>query len=138
MRYYLDTNIVTFMLLDTDEIHRDVFELINDYSNTFYVSSIVAKEIIHLHKRDIIKKSRFKATSDVLIAMKNIGIEVKLLNENHLLQYARMDINTDEHNDPNDHAIIAQSISDKIPLISSDHKFKYYIPQGLELIFNKR
>jgi PIN domain nuclease of toxin-antitoxin system len=126
------------MLLDTDEIHRDVFELINDYSNTFYVSSIVAKEIIHLHKRDIIKKSRFKATSDVLIAMKNIGIEVKLLNENHLLQYARMDINTDEHNDPNDHAIIAQSISDKIPLISSDHKFKYYIPQGLELIFNKR
>jgi PIN domain nuclease of toxin-antitoxin system len=126
------------MLLYTDEIHRDISELINDYSNTFYVSSIVVKEIIHLHKRGIIKESRFKTTSDLLNAMKNTGIEVKLLNENHLLQYARMDINVNEHNDPNDHAIIAQSISDKIPLISSDHKFKHYITQGLELIFNKR
>jgi PIN domain nuclease of toxin-antitoxin system len=129
---------LVFILLYTDEIHRDISEIINDYSNTFYVSSIVAKEIIHLHKRGVIKEKRFKTTEDVLTAMKNTGIEVKLLNENHLQQYARMDINTGEHNDPNDHAIIAQSISDKIPLISSDHKFKYYIPQGLKLIFNKR
>jgi PIN domain nuclease of toxin-antitoxin system len=129
---------LVFILLYTDEIHRDVFEIIDDSSNTFYVSSIVVKEIIHLHKRGIIREKRFRTTSDVLNAMKNAGIEVKLLNENHLLQYAGMDINTDEHNDPNDHAIIAQSISDKIPLISSDHKFKYYISQGLELIFNKR
>jgi PIN domain nuclease of toxin-antitoxin system len=126
------------MLLYTDNIHRDVFEIMDDYSNTFYVSSIVVKEIIHLHKRGIIKEKRFKTASDILIAMKNIGIEVKLLNEHHLLQYAKMDINTGEHNDLNDHAIIAQSISDQIPLISSDHKFKSYILQGSELVFNKR
>jgi PIN domain nuclease of toxin-antitoxin system len=126
------------MLLDTDELNRDVFELINDYSNTLYVSSVVAKEIIHLHKRDVIKKSRFKTSLDVLAAMKNIGIEVKLLNEHHLSQYAKMEIDTNEHNDPNDHAIIAQSISDKIPIISSDHKFKHYLGQGLELVFNRR
>jgi PIN domain nuclease of toxin-antitoxin system len=94
--------------------------------------------IIHLHKRGIIKESRFKTARDVLTAMKNIGIEMKPLNENHLLQYANLEIKMEEHNDPNDHAIIAQAISDKIPLISSDHKFKCYIPQGLELVFNKR
>lgn len=138
MRYYLDTNMLVFILLYTDEIHKDVFEIIDDYSNTFYVSSIVVKEIIHLHKRGIIKESRFKTATDVLTAMKNTGIEIKLLNENHLFQYANMDIEVEKHNDPNDHAIIAQAISDKIPLISSDHKFKYYIPQGLELVFNKR
>ncbi|OAV63386.1 hypothetical protein Barb6_03775 [Bacteroidales bacterium Barb6] len=38
----------------------------------------------------------------------------------------------------NDHAIIAQAISDKIPLISSDTKFQYYTGQGLDFIFNKR
>jgi PIN domain nuclease of toxin-antitoxin system len=126
------------MLLDTDEIHRDVFRIIDDYSNTFYVSSIVIKEIIHLHKRGIIGEFRFKSAIDVLTAIKNMGIEVKLLNETHLLQYAKMDINVNEHNDPNDHVIIAQAISDKIPLVSSDHKFKFYTSQGLDFIFNNR
>jgi len=32
----------------------------------------------------------------------------------------------------------SQAISDKIPIISSDHKFKEYVSQGLEFIFNKR
>jgi predicted nucleic acid-binding protein len=44
MRYYIDTNMLIFTLLSyADEIHRDVFEIIDDYSNTFYVSSIVVK-----------------------------------------------------------------------------------------------
>jgi hypothetical protein len=64
------------MLVSTDEIHRDVFEIMDDYSNTFYVSSIVVKEVIHLHKRGIIKESRFKTASDILDAVKTIGIEV--------------------------------------------------------------
>jgi PIN domain nuclease of toxin-antitoxin system len=49
-----------------------------------------------------------------------------------------MNIDVGKHNDPNDHAIIAQAIADKIPVISSDHKFKSYISQGLKLVFNKR
>jgi hypothetical protein len=60
--------------------------------------------------------------------MKNTGIEVKLLNENHLLQYARMDINTDEHNDPNDHAIFALS---NIPLMLDI--IDYYTSRGTVL-----
>jgi PIN domain nuclease of toxin-antitoxin system len=36
------------------------------------------------------------------------------------------------------HVIIAQAISDKIPLISSDQKFKLYTSQGLDFVFNKR
>jgi len=34
--------------------------------------------------------------------------------------------------------IIAQAISDKMPVISSDRKFKLYEKQGLQLVFNKR
>ena len=39
---------------------------------------------------------------------------------------------------PFDHMIIAQSISDKIPIISSDSKFPFYENQGLQFVFNKR
>ena len=42
------------------------------------------------------------------------------------------------HKDVNDHVIIAQAISDKIPLISSDIEFENYVPQGLNFVFNKR
>ncbi len=34
--------------------------------------------------------------------------------------------------------IIAQAISDKIPLVSSDHKFGRYVKFGLDFIFNER
>jgi PIN domain nuclease of toxin-antitoxin system len=42
------------------------------------------------------------------------------------------------HRDMNDHAIISQAISDKIPLISSDMKFHDYTKQGLNFVYNKR
>ncbi|KAA6301699.1 MAG: hypothetical protein EZS26_002164 [Candidatus Ordinivivax streblomastigis] len=138
MRYYLDTNVLIFFLLDNDQLSTDVFEIINDYSNSFYVSSIVVKEIIHLHKRGIIKESRFKTANDILSAIKKAGIEIKPLNEYHLIKYAEMIIPVHEHNDPNDHVIIAQAISDQMPIVSSDHQFKHYTHQGLNFIFNKR
>jgi PIN domain nuclease of toxin-antitoxin system len=47
-------------------------------------------------------------------------------------------VNNDYHKDPSDHLIIAHSITEKLPLISSDQRFPYYTEQGLDLIFNKR
>lgn len=44
----------------------------------------------------------------------------------------------DDHRDPNDRMIIAQAISDKIPLVSSDRKFIRYERYGLDFIFNER
>lgn len=42
------------------------------------------------------------------------------------------------HKDPFDHAIIAQAISEKLILVSSDKKFKEYTEQNLNFVFNKR
>ena len=39
---------------------------------------------------------------------------------------------------PNDRLIIAQAISDKIALVSSDRKFYMYEKYGLEFVFNRR
>ena len=38
----------------------------------------------------------------------------------------------------NDRIIIAQAITDRVHLVSSDHKFAQYENQGLKFIFNKR
>ncbi len=40
--------------------------------------------------------------------------------------------------DPSDHIIIAQAITEHIPLVSSDLKFPLYRQQGLNLVLNKK
>jgi len=143
MRYYLDTNILIFYLFSGDnknDLSHDVLSILTDYYNLFYTSSICISELLHLHKSgDIVfKKSNLKDAKKILDAIHEANIEVVAVKEKHLMTYADLDIYYSEHNDPNDHLIIAQSISDKIPVISSDKKFKLYEKQGLNLIFNKR
>jgi PIN domain nuclease of toxin-antitoxin system len=137
MRYYLDTNILIFSLFKEDEISHDVYALIKDSSCLLYVSSVAVKEVIQLHKKSKVSDRRYKSAMDVLQAIEEAGIEIVPMNKRHLLQYAELETIAG-HKDPNDHIIIAQAISDKIPIISSDQKFKEYIPQGLSFIFNRR
>ena len=138
MRYYLDTNVLIFVLMqDDDNISRDVQHILDDYSNLFYVSSVVVQELIHAYKtRDIIDKD-YKSEMALLDAIDDLGIEIIPMNKYHLLKYAALKT-VAGHKDPNDHIIIAQAISDKIPIISSDRKFKEYVDHGLGLVFNKR
>ena len=138
MRYYLDTNILIFVLMkDEDNIDKDVKYILNDYSNRFYVSSVVMQELIIAFKTESIRDVRHKCVNDLFDSIEELGIKVVLNNKHHLIKYAELET-TKEHKDPNDHLIISQAISDKIPIISSDRKFKAYRKQGLEFIFNKR
>ena len=138
MRYYLDTNVLIFILTqDDDNISRDVRYILKDYSNRFYVSSVVVRELIHAYKTGDIKDSDIKSVKALFDAMEKSDIEIVPMNKYHLLQYAALET-ASGHKDPNDHIIIAQAISDKIPIISSDRKFKEYVWQGLEFVFNRR
>ena len=138
MRYYLDTNVLIFTLIrEYGSICCDVQYLLDDYTNRFYVSSVAVQELIHAYKTGDIKDREIKSVQGLFDAMKELGIEIVPMNKHHLLQYA--DLRTVAgHKDPNDHVIIAQAISDKIPIISSDRKFKEYVGQGLRFIYNKR
>jgi len=138
MRYYLDTNILIFAILkDIYSINRDIRHILDDYSNRFYVSSVAVRELIHAYKTEDIKDSEIKSVNSLFDAIEDLGIEIVPMNKHHLLQYANLNT-VCGHKDPNDHIIISQAISDKIPMISSDHKFKEYVSQGLEFVFNKR
>jgi PIN domain nuclease of toxin-antitoxin system len=138
MRYYLDTNILVFILLKThDDINSEVSNLLSDYSNSFYASSVAVEELILLYRIGKIKNRRYKSEEDILDEIKKSEIKIIFFNEHHFSKYAKLTI-IDGHKDMNDHAIIAQAIADKIALISSDREFKNYTSQGLNFIFNKR
>lgn len=143
MRIYLDTNILAFIVgKDRGEsIGNDVKELIFDYETSLLTSSVCVSELIHLIQ---IGKVRIPKFNDIRTSAK---AAIKHLNEIGIKMVATMPkhIDTlvdlpfyDDHRDPNDRLIIAQAISDQIPLVSSDRKFSKYERYGLDFIFNER
>lgn len=138
MRYYLDTNILVFILFkEINSISYAVADILDDYANIFFTSSVAVKELIFLFKAKKIKSGLYGTADDILDEIKKLGIEIIPFNNYHLQIYSKLTI-SEKHRDMNDHAIISQAISDKIALISSDNEFKSYTNQGLTFIFNKR
>ncbi|OAV73501.1 PIN domain protein [Bacteroidales bacterium Barb6] len=138
MRYYLDTNILIFILSNQkDCISREVADIVFDFSNMLHTSSVAVNELVLLYKIGKIELSDCKSAEDIISKIGQFSIKIEYYNQYHLEKYVSLDL-ADGHKDMNDHAIIAQAISEKIPLISSDTKFQYYTGQGLDFIFNKR
>jgi PIN domain nuclease of toxin-antitoxin system len=133
-RYLLDTNIVLFTLHNPKELDRNIKDRLTDYNNIFYVSTISIQEIIHLYKRNKIETD-WKKPEDILPSIEAWHFEILPVKREHLAVYAKLST-TESHNDPCDHVIISQAITEKITLISSDQKFKEYTKQKLEFIFN--
>jgi PIN domain nuclease of toxin-antitoxin system len=118
-------------------MENHIIDLLEDYSNSFYVNSVVIKELILLYKNGELEKGQYKTYKDIFVAIDSLGFKIVPVQRSNLYAYAEL-IPVADHKDPNDHLIIAQAISDKIPIISSDKKFKLYERQGLQLVFNKR
>ena len=83
------------------------------------------------------KKSALRNAHDVLTWLDDMNIGIVAVTEKHLQKYADLPF-FDDHKDPNDRLIIGQSITDRVLLVSSDHKFERYVKYGLNFIFNKR
>ena len=140
MRYYLDTNILIFLKMENlSELSRDIKMLLEDYSTLLYTSTVCVQEFIHLGQigklgwHDNLKSD----TLDIVGWLNLADIRIMPVTERHLKEFSILPFHSD-HRDSNDRLIIAQSISDRIPLISSDRKFSLYRKNGLELIFNER
>ena len=137
MQYYLDTNILIFALFDQDSLTSQVSRIVFDPSDGLLASSLVVNELIHLYKTKKLGRRECKSTQEVFERIDELGIQIIPLNRKHLETCANLYIVKD-HNDPIDHAIIAQAICDRKPLISSDQKFSDYESQKLNFVFNKR
>lgn len=143
MIYYLDTNILLYTFSEKDgkdNLSSDVANILEDYSNLLKTSGACVRELLHLYKSSniVFKKTGLKNAQEIIETLKEAGVEIVPFTEKHLLTYAGLDIDSTKNKDPNDHIIVAQAISDKMPIISSDLDFKNYTSQGLEFVFNKR
>jgi PIN domain nuclease of toxin-antitoxin system len=142
MKLYLDTNIVTYFLYNRDELSLEVSELLFDYANILFTSSICVQELIHLTQIGKVQKvvnGKHKPIDPITVinTISDAGIDIVPIEKRHLSQLASLPLN-DDHRDPNDRLIIAQAISDRTALISSDHQFSQYKKYGLDFIMNER
>ena len=137
MRYLIDTNIFLFLKTDADLIGRDIRPILNSYEDLLYISSVSVQELIHLYQTERLPKIDWKKAGDILASIKEAGISIAPVKEEHLKTFANLE-NVKGHNDPNDRVIISQAMTEKMPLISSDRKFEYYRKQGLNFIYNRR
>ena len=140
MRYLLDTNIFIYLASDTDLLSNDVASIIEDYDNTFYMSAESMRELVVGYRKKSFSTRQWHTAEEMLRSITNdFNIWILPLKEEHMYTLSRLVINEAEHhNDPSDHVIISQAITEHIPLISSDTKFEFYRKQGLDLIFNKK
>lgn len=138
MRYLIDTNIFIYAATDVDSLKDDVLEIVQDYDTELCMSAVSVRELIvaFRHKGFDTRKWRSaeklvkSITDEFFISILPVGMDV-------METYAKLQLNEREgHNDPSDHVIISQALTERLPLISSDRRFLFYRNQGLDLIFN--
>ena len=143
MKYFLDTNIIIILYEGRyNELRPFVLEILQDSKNSFYASSISLLEIAQLYR-----KKRFKGVDYTIVDTGEKFIKqilkavylVKILpfEDKQAFVAGRLDF-VPKHNDPNELAILAHAISEKMTIISCDDKFPEYQKQGAKVIHNQR
>ncbi|MFZ4799431.1 MAG: type II toxin-antitoxin system VapC family toxin [Bacteroidia bacterium] len=135
MRYLIDTNILIFAISDKDCLSKNIQSILNEYDSDLFISSSSIFELLHLFQNGRIS-TKIKTAKDFLLTIeKDFNLKVLHSKKEHFDTFAKLPI-IKGHNDPIDRIIISQSITEKIPLISSDGKFKEY--KTLDFIYNDK
>jgi len=136
MRLLLDTNIYVHMVSDIDSLTHDVRAIIEDPENLKYLSIISLQELIIAYRTKRLLSSFWKNESDMVeFVLHDPSVVIDNIDEHVIRTLAELEINEiQDHKDPYDHIIIAQAISHRMTLVSSDTKFPFYCRQGLHLI----
>ena len=140
MRFLIDTNIFVYAATDRDSLSRDVKAILEEPDTILNMSVESVRELIVGYRNKKLCSKRWKSVEEMVKAIEDeFYIKVLPLKKEHMMVYARMDINEAQgHKDPSDHVIIAHAITERLPLISSDTRFAFYRSQGLDLIFNEK
>ena len=132
-RVLIDTNVFIRFLLQT--LDNDTDALVRDYSTQVYIPSTSVQEFIHLVQTGRIKTKtkQIEKKSVFELMEEDFHVEVLYVTRQHLEEFERLPL-VPNHNDPNDRLIIAQAISNRLELVSTDTMFVHYRKYGLELI----
>jgi len=137
MRYLIDSNILYFIVGHKNDLTFEVKDILGDYGNRIYIPSKCVEELVYLQQSGKINIKQWKSAKDILNSIDELGYGIKHTANEHLLTLVELPLFPD-HKDPTDRIIIAQAITEKIPIISSDRKFHDYKRYGLNFVFNRR
>lgn len=133
----IDSNILCFYAIDNYELTAEVRDILSDYGNRIYVPSKCVEELIYLQQSGKIDIKEWKNAENIIRFINESNFDIKYVAEEHLRTLARLPL-IGEHKDMTDRMAIAQAITEEIPIISSDRKFRSYEKHGLRLVFNDR
>ncbi len=122
MKYLLDTNAFILLLSDFNALSASYQRILLDKQNIFVLSPASIWEMaikIRLGKLDLSGISLEDATGR-LRAQQKIGLLT--IKQSHLLRIATLP-KAKDHGDPFDLLIIAQALTENLPVLTSDGKF---------------
>ena len=139
MRLLLDTNIYVYMVSDRKSLTKDVCTYLEDPENLKYLSIVSLQELITAFRTKKLLSNLWKTEAEMVsFVLNDPSVEIDNTDVNVIRTLAALQVNeVQDHKDPFDHIIIAQAISHRMTLVSSDTKFPFYRKQGLKLIENK-
>ena len=135
-RLILDTCAVIDLITSSDITELEFWDILDDPESMVYASFETARElIVHFNNKRLLSKY-WKTAEEMLTSIeRDYRIEFLPLRRDTAYTYSRLQLNEAQgHFDPSDHIIISHAIAEHLTLLSSDHKFAFYRPQGLELI----
>ena len=127
------------MMVEPDKLSPDVDAILRDYDNVFYMSIESLKELVLAYRNKGLWANVWNSEAEMVQCIKESSIVLLPIKYEHILTYSQMTLNEAQgHKDPSDHIIIAQALTERLPLISSDSRFEFYRSQGLDLVYNKK
>ena len=131
MEYLIDTQIIIWSIISPEKLSSKVREILQN--NSIGVSQVSLFEIAI--KQKIGKLPELEITLEGLITrLLTDNFEILPIKNFHIVAYNLIPLFAD-HKDPFDRLILATTLSENLPIISSDKNFKLYVPQ-IQLIEN--
>jgi PIN domain nuclease of toxin-antitoxin system len=126
VRVLLDTAVLIFAAISPERLSKRATVVLENEANLLELSAVSLSEIA-------IKTALGKLRIPADVArqtVEDLGIRVLPYTADHAFQLLDLPLH---HADPFDRQIIAQALSERIPIVTSDEKFNLY--KGLKLIW---
>jgi PIN domain nuclease of toxin-antitoxin system len=132
MKYLLDTHTFLWTTGRSERLSQKARQEIEDARNEIFVSAVSFWEIAMKARRGNLDLSGLRSV-DLIDKATIMGIQLISLDPTEAATIS--DLTENNHFDPFDRMLIWQAISRKLTLISSDSKFRHFVPDGLKLLW---
>jgi len=119
VRILIDTSVLIFAALEPSRLTKNAFSILADSENTPEFSTVSIAEIA---LKNATGKLIFSSI-DVQHSLDDLKIRVLPFTADHAFRLFDLPL---YHRDPFDRQVIAQSLHERIPLMTSDRKFSLY------------